>query len=195
MTDQPAIGERVEDDEARYRLPRTIAPHRYDLVLEPDLEAATFAGSEAVTLEVVEPVDEVVLNAIDLDVGPGRLEGPGGTLEISTIRLDPEVRQFPSLNGAEIVLSSEEARRVDGGRLQGGERRQTDLDHDRKFVMEAHARNLSGTSRVRAGKESNTRAMHRRSHGPNATPLVSNWISGPNCPPEPPFLSNDSCWT
>jgi aminopeptidase N len=90
VTDQPAIGERVDDDEARYRLPRTVAPHRYDLVLEPDLEAATFAGSETVTLEVVEPVDEIVLNAVDLDVGPGRLEGPGGTLEISTIRLDPE---------------------------------------------------------------------------------------------------------
>ena len=90
MTNQPAIGERVDDDEARYRLPRTVVPHRYDLVLEPDLEAATFAGSETVTLEVVEPVDEIVLNAVDLDVGPGRLEGPGGTLEISTVRLDPE---------------------------------------------------------------------------------------------------------
>ena len=90
MTDQPAIGERVDDDESRYRLPRTVVPHRYDLVLEPDLDAVTFAGSETVTLEVVEPVDEIVLNAADLDVGPGRLEGPGGTLEISTIRLDPE---------------------------------------------------------------------------------------------------------
>jgi len=90
VTDQPAIGERVDDDEARYRLPRTVAPRRYDLVLEPDLEAATFAGSETVTLEVVEPLDEIVLNAIDLELGPGRLEGPGGTLEISTIRLDPQ---------------------------------------------------------------------------------------------------------
>jgi Peptidase M1 N-terminal domain len=90
VTHQPAIGERVDDDEARYCLPRSVVPHRYDLVLEPDLEAATFAGSETVTLEVVEPVDEIVLNAVDLDVGPGRLEGPGGTLEVSTIRLDPE---------------------------------------------------------------------------------------------------------
>ncbi|HEU5225166.1 MAG TPA: M1 family metallopeptidase [Actinomycetota bacterium] len=89
MTEHPAIGERVDDDEARYRLPRTVVPHRYDLVLEPDLEAVTFAGSETVRLEVVEPVDEIVLNAADLDVGPGRLEGAGGTLEVSTIRLDP----------------------------------------------------------------------------------------------------------
>jgi puromycin-sensitive aminopeptidase len=93
VTDQPAIGERVDDDEARYRLARSVVPHRYDLVLEPDLEAVTFAGSETVTLEVVEPVDEIVLNAADLDVGPGRLEGPGGTLEVSTIRLDPETER------------------------------------------------------------------------------------------------------
>jgi puromycin-sensitive aminopeptidase len=93
VTDQPAIGERVDDDEARYRLPRTVVPRRYDLVLEPDLEAVTFTGSEVVTVDVTEPVDEIVLNAADLDVGPGRLEGPGGTLEVSTIRLDPETER------------------------------------------------------------------------------------------------------
>src|SRR5580693_5739767 len=35
-----------------------------------------------------------------------------------------------------------------------------------------------------------TCAMKRRIHGPNSTPFVSNWISGPNCPPLPPGLSN-----
>ena len=93
MTDEPGIGARVNDDEARYRLPRSVLPRRYDLVLEPDLDAVTFTGSEAVTLEVVEPVDEIVLNSADLEVGPGRLEGPGGTLEVSTIRLDPETER------------------------------------------------------------------------------------------------------
>ena len=53
----------------------------------------TFAGSETVTLKVVEPVDEIVLNAADLDVGPGRLKGPGGTLKVSTIRLHPETER------------------------------------------------------------------------------------------------------
>ena len=32
----------------RYRLPRTVVPSRYDLVLEPDLAAATFAGTVAI---------------------------------------------------------------------------------------------------------------------------------------------------
>ena len=83
----------MNDDEARYRLPRSVLPRHYDLVLEPDLDAVTFTGSEAVTVEVAEPVDEIVLNSADLEVGPGRLEGPGGTLEVSTIRLDPETER------------------------------------------------------------------------------------------------------
>src|SRR5205085_12157703 len=37
-----------------------------------------------------------------------------------------------------------------------------------------------------------TCAMKRRIHGPNSTPLVSNWISGPNWPPLPPGFSNCS---
>ena len=36
----------------RYRLPRSVIPSRYDLTIEPDLEAATFSGTEAVTVEV-----------------------------------------------------------------------------------------------------------------------------------------------
>jgi puromycin-sensitive aminopeptidase len=104
VTDQPAIGERVDDDEARYRLPRTVVPRRYDLVLEPDPEAVTFAGSETVTVEVKEPVDEIVLNADGLELGPARLEGPGGTLEITEIRLDHETERaylsLPSTAGA-----------------------------------------------------------------------------------------------
>jgi puromycin-sensitive aminopeptidase len=78
------------DDEARYRLPRTVVPRRYDLVLEPDLDAGTFSGREAVVVDVRDTVDEIVLNALDLEVGPGRLEGPGGTLEVSSVRIDPE---------------------------------------------------------------------------------------------------------
>ena len=81
------------EDEAHFRLPRSVVPTRYDLRLEPDLEAGTFTGSEVVMVSVEEPVDEIVLNADALEVGPGRLEGPGGTLEVSTVRLDPETER------------------------------------------------------------------------------------------------------
>ena len=53
-------------DPAAYRLPRTIIPRRYDLTLTPDLAEATFAGDAHIQVDVTEPVDQVVLNAIEL---------------------------------------------------------------------------------------------------------------------------------
>ena len=87
-------------DEAHYRLPRTVVPSRYDLTLEPNLAEATFTGSEVVTVSVEEPVDEIVLNADELELSGGRLEGAGGTLEVAEIRLDAEnERAHLSLSG------------------------------------------------------------------------------------------------
>jgi puromycin-sensitive aminopeptidase len=70
--------ETAETTENRYRLPRTVIPHRYDLTLEPDLAAATFAGSETVAVEVTEPTATVVLNALDLHIDEATIE-PAGT--------------------------------------------------------------------------------------------------------------------
>ena len=42
-----------------HRLPRTVLPRRYDLRLAPDLEAATFAGTVAIEVEVQAPTREV----------------------------------------------------------------------------------------------------------------------------------------
>jgi len=78
------------DSEATYRLPRTVTPSRYDLTLEPSLDAATFAGRVAVALTVHEPVTEIVLNAKELEVLDGSLERPDGTtIELEKIVLDP----------------------------------------------------------------------------------------------------------
>ena len=51
-----------------YRLPTTVMPSRYDIRLEPDLEAATFAGEETVAITVGEPVTEIALNAAELSI-------------------------------------------------------------------------------------------------------------------------------
>ena len=51
-----------------YRLPATVVPSRYDIRLEPDLEAATFAGEETVAITVTEPVTEIALNAAELSI-------------------------------------------------------------------------------------------------------------------------------
>ena len=68
-------------DTDRYRLPRTVVPSRYELTLEPDLKTARFAGEVAILVEVTEPVREVVLNALELEIDRAWLEGDG-------IRLD-----------------------------------------------------------------------------------------------------------
>ena len=80
-------------DGSAYRLPRTVVPRRYELVLEPDLEAGTFTGSESVEVEVREPVEEIVLNAADLDVTGGSLVGPAGHLDVAHVRLDEEAER------------------------------------------------------------------------------------------------------
>ena len=58
-----------------YRLPRGVVPRRYELRLEPDLEAFVFAGSVGVDVEVVEPTSEIVLNAAELEITGGDLNG------------------------------------------------------------------------------------------------------------------------
>ena len=76
--------------DSAYRLPRTVVPSRYELVLCPDLEAASFKGHEVVTIEVREPVQEVVLNAIDLEVSDVEVVSEDGGLRIvaSTVEYD-----------------------------------------------------------------------------------------------------------
>ena len=70
-----------------HRLPRSVVPRRYDLTLEPDLAAATFAGSEAVAVDVVEPTASVVLNAVDLAIDEVTAEA-GGERLAATVTLD-----------------------------------------------------------------------------------------------------------
>jgi hypothetical protein len=50
------------------RLPTAVRPRHYALELTPDLDAHTFAGVGATTVEVAEAVDEVVLHALDLTI-------------------------------------------------------------------------------------------------------------------------------
>ena len=61
-----------------YRLPRHIIPAHYDLRIEPDLSSHLFTGHEVVTLTVVEPTVEIVLNATELEVSSAILFGDVG---------------------------------------------------------------------------------------------------------------------
>lgn len=48
------------------RLPETVRPQHYSLVLTPDLKSATFTGSEKIDVQIQKPVDAITLNAIEI---------------------------------------------------------------------------------------------------------------------------------
>jgi len=67
-----------------YRLPRTVAPSRYEIELEPDLAAATFHGHVHIEVNATGDVTELALNAADLTIQSARIDGADATW-----RLDP----------------------------------------------------------------------------------------------------------
>ena len=80
-----------------YRLPRSVLPRRYDLTLEPDLAGATFGGQVMITVEVIGAVEEIVLNALELDVKSVLVNGTACefTLDEHTERLTIRSVQAP----------------------------------------------------------------------------------------------------
>ncbi len=63
----------------RHRLPRTVTPTRYEVELAPDLTSATFAGTVAAAVEVLEATDVVVLNADDLEIDDASIAPADGS--------------------------------------------------------------------------------------------------------------------
>jgi puromycin-sensitive aminopeptidase len=81
-----------------HRLPRTVVPRRYDLTLEPDLEAASFAGHETITVDVLTETNEVVLNSVEMDIEEATAEIPGdgaagGGPLVAKVALDDEAER------------------------------------------------------------------------------------------------------
>ena len=68
-------------DDNPYRLPRTVLPLRYELHLRPDLPSSSFEGSVDIAVSVTEATDDVVLNAVDLEVDEAWVTCGGGRLD------------------------------------------------------------------------------------------------------------------
>lgn len=81
------------------RLPTDVVPSHYELELVPDLDAATFSGSAAATVEVGGATDSIVLHALDLDIAEAWLTGDDGT------RLDAAVTYDGDAETATLALS------------------------------------------------------------------------------------------
>ncbi|MDP9464236.1 MAG: M1 family peptidase, partial [Actinomycetota bacterium] len=56
-----------------YRLPHTVVPSRYRLLLEPDLDGATFSGTVSIDVTATHAVESVVLNADELHIASVRM--------------------------------------------------------------------------------------------------------------------------
>lgn len=78
----------ASDAAAQYRLPDTVVPERYELRLAPDLETSSFEGEERVSVKVLRPVSEVVLNALELELLSASAEREGRSLSAS-VSLEP----------------------------------------------------------------------------------------------------------
>src|SRR5215467_12801596 len=50
------------------RLPTSVVPSNYKLSLDPDIAAQKFSGEETITVQVQQPVDEIVLNSLGLEI-------------------------------------------------------------------------------------------------------------------------------
>src|SRR6266571_6604003 len=50
------------------RLPTTVVPSNYKLSLDPDIAAQKFSGEETITVRVQQPVHEIVLNSLGLEI-------------------------------------------------------------------------------------------------------------------------------
>src|SRR5215813_9054061 len=76
-----------------YRLPTTVIPERYEIKLTPNLSAATFTGEEKVTIQIFEPVRQIVVNAAELEFQAVAIEGLGGEVVRGNVALDIENEQ------------------------------------------------------------------------------------------------------
>src|SRR3712207_8808246 len=79
-----------------YRLPRHILPTRYDIRLEPDLTAETFEGDETISLRVLHPASEIVLNAAELEISKEEVEikdKSGASQRAKRVELEEETQR------------------------------------------------------------------------------------------------------
>jgi aminopeptidase N len=74
------------------RLPETVRPESYKLVLTPDLKAATFSGSESIEITVKEPVSTITLNAVEIAFQSVTVTAAGKPQK-ATVTLDAQKEQ------------------------------------------------------------------------------------------------------
>ncbi|HEY9714217.1 MAG TPA: M1 family metallopeptidase, partial [Chroococcales cyanobacterium] len=80
----------MDQESVSYRLPRNVVPEKYEIKLEPDLQAFTFLGEETIHITVAEPVRQIVLNAVDLEIQAVTVANNQGQSLKGSVSLDNE---------------------------------------------------------------------------------------------------------
>lgn len=81
-----------------HRLPRHALPNRYEVHLEPDLDAATFSGTVTIHVDVATPdpsMDGIVLNAAELSIHSATLDG-----EPASVTVDEDLERVTVSTGS-----------------------------------------------------------------------------------------------
>ncbi len=91
--------------EADYRLPRSVIPNHYDILLEPDLEKAVFDGNVGIDVDIAEPTTDVVLNAIELEIATATVT-QGDVVQHATISMDTESERATLTVASELATGS-----------------------------------------------------------------------------------------
>jgi puromycin-sensitive aminopeptidase len=79
--------------EKSHRLRTTVTPERYEIRLTPDLTTWTFSGEEKVSIQIHEPVREIILNAAELELHSVSLNCADGKVVRGAATLDIENEQ------------------------------------------------------------------------------------------------------
>ncbi|MEK9838048.1 MAG: hypothetical protein VW396_03185, partial [Ilumatobacter sp.] len=81
-----------------HRLPRHALPNRYEVHLEPDLDAATFSGTVTIHVDVATPdpsMDGIVLNAAELSIHSATIDG-----EPASVTVDEDLERVTVSTGS-----------------------------------------------------------------------------------------------
>ncbi len=76
-----------------FRLPRTVEPETYRIEIEPNVSSATFSGTVAIDIEVLEPVEQIALNAAELAVSDVEVTTADGAIVPCAVTFDDELEQ------------------------------------------------------------------------------------------------------
>lgn len=84
----------MTDSTNPYRLPRTAVPSRYTIHLTPNLDGATFAGTVDIEVDLVEPLEQIILNSAELTIRTASVTYTDGTSSQLDTEIDDETERL-----------------------------------------------------------------------------------------------------